>query len=105
MSTLRVTVDRDNVNDEFVVVRKLHKRSGESVQAEELVLEIESSKTLSEVHAPESGLLRVHSGEGDEIAVGGLLFEITTESPETTDAADIVRPVTPPSEEAQLKAS
>jgi len=105
MSTLRVTVDRDNVNDEFVVVRKLHKRNGESVQAEELVLEIESSKTLSEVYAPESGLLRVHSSEGDEIAVGGLLFEITTESPETTDAADIVRPVTPPSEEAQLKAS
>ena len=85
MSTVRVTVERENVNDEFVIVRRIHKHNGESVRAEELVLEIESSKTLSEVCAPGSGFLRIPSREGDEIAVGGLLFEIITE------AADVER--------------
>jgi 2-oxoglutarate dehydrogenase E2 component (dihydrolipoamide succinyltransferase) len=75
---MQVTVERDNVNDESVVVRRLHKRNGERVRADEVVLEIETSKTVTEIRAPGTGLLGIGLSEGDEIAVGGLLFEVNT---------------------------
>ena len=84
MSTLRVTADRDTVNDEFVVVRRIHKRNGEPISAEEVVLEIETSKTVTEIEAPGGGFLNIALREGDEIPVGGLLFEVNTELTTTT---------------------
>lgn len=73
----RVFVDRDTVNDESVVVRKLYKSSGESVESGTLVLEYETSKTAIESHAPEAGVLTLAVSEGDEIAVGALLYELS----------------------------
>jgi pyruvate/2-oxoglutarate dehydrogenase complex dihydrolipoamide acyltransferase (E2) component len=72
----RITVDRDSVNDEFVVVRKVYCKSGALVGAGDGVLEIESSKTVKEIVAPEAGVVSITLSEGDEVAVGALLFEV-----------------------------
>jgi pyruvate/2-oxoglutarate dehydrogenase complex dihydrolipoamide acyltransferase (E2) component len=74
----RVIVDRENVNDEFVIIRKIYKQSGARLTSDESVLEIETSKTVKEICSPEAGTLNIALTEGDEIAVGGLLFEIDT---------------------------
>jgi 2-oxoglutarate dehydrogenase E2 component (dihydrolipoamide succinyltransferase) len=83
----RVVVDRDSVNDDFVVVKKLYRRSGELVSKADPILEIESSKTLKEIVSPEDGVLQIALNEGDEIALGALLFEVqegaTTEGEST----------------------
>lgn len=76
--SVSVTVDRENVNDESVVARRIYKRHGETVTVDEVVLEIETSKSVAEVRAPEGGTLSMRLTEGDEIAVGGLLFEVVS---------------------------
>lgn len=81
----RVTVDRDSVNDEFVVVRKLYVQSGSLVCVGERILEIESSKTMKEVVTPEAGVLKLVVGEGDEVAVGAALFEVEAGTVEKPD--------------------
>ena len=82
----RVLVDRDTVNDDTVVVRKLYKRTGESVDAGALVLEYETSKTAIESYAPEAGVLALSVSEGDEIAVGALLYELNSAASAAADA-------------------
>jgi pyruvate/2-oxoglutarate dehydrogenase complex dihydrolipoamide acyltransferase (E2) component len=71
-----VVVDRENVNDEFVVVRKIYRSDGEKVDVNELILDIETSKTVTEIRAPEAGVLFLSLCEGDEVAVGNPLFKI-----------------------------
>ena len=83
----RVVVDRENVNDEFVVIRKIYKRNGEIVATDDLVLDIETSKTVTEVRAPEGGVVNMMLSEGDEIAVGALLFEVGTRAVEPSATA------------------
>jgi 2-oxoglutarate dehydrogenase E2 component (dihydrolipoamide succinyltransferase) len=72
----QVLVDRENVNDEFVVVRKIYRSDGESVDLNELILDIETSKTVTEIRAPEAGILCLTLCEGDEVSVGSPLFKI-----------------------------
>lgn len=76
---IEVTVDRDNVNDEFVIVRKLHKHHGQAVRADEVVLDVETSKTVTEIRSPEDGTLSMSLTEGDEVAVGAVLFRVSRE--------------------------
>ena len=75
---VRVIVDRENVNDEVVIVKKIYKQSGAHLKVDESVLEIETSKTVREICSPEAGTLTIAVTEGDEVAIGGLLFEIDT---------------------------
>src|SRR5258708_20998858 len=85
----RVVVDRDSVNDDFVVVKKLYRQSGELVETADPILEIESSKTLKEIVSPETGVLKVTLCEGDEVAVGDLLFEVGADAATQSDSATL----------------
>jgi pyruvate/2-oxoglutarate dehydrogenase complex dihydrolipoamide acyltransferase (E2) component len=75
----KVLLERDNVNDDFIVVTKLHKQNGDRVQQDELVLDVETSKTVREVRAPEAGILSLNLNEGDEVAITAVLFEISAD--------------------------
>src|ERR1700722_6569388 len=66
----RVEVDRDSVNDEFVVIRTIHRQNGTVVNAGDAVLDIETSKTTKEIPSPETGVLRMTLRPGDEVATG-----------------------------------
>jgi pyruvate/2-oxoglutarate dehydrogenase complex dihydrolipoamide acyltransferase (E2) component len=89
----RVVVDRDSINDDFVVVKKLYRQSGELVEAADPILEIESSKTVKEIGSPEAGILKVMLCEGDEVAVGDLLFEVAGETETQAASATMDRTI------------
>jgi 2-oxoglutarate decarboxylase len=54
-----------------------HKQEGDTIEADETVVEISTDKVDAEVPAPISGtIVRIHAAEGDTVAVGALLAEI-----------------------------
>ncbi|MBV9472041.1 MAG: E3 binding domain-containing protein, partial [Solirubrobacterales bacterium] len=66
------------------------KREGDSVAAEETIVEISTDKVDAEVPAPVGGTIaKLHAAEGDTVAVGSLLAEISTNG---ADAQDDVPP-------------
>ncbi len=61
-------------------VLEWHKAEGETVAADETIVEISTDKVDAEVPAPVAGtLVRIHAAEGDTVAVGALLAEIATD--------------------------
>ena len=74
-----------------------HKREGDFVQRDELLVEIETDKVVMEVVAPEAGRLdRIHVSEGSTIESEALLAEITPGEGEaaapTTETSDAAQP-------------
>jgi 2-oxoglutarate decarboxylase len=60
-------------------VLEWHKQEGDTVAADETIVEISTDKVDAEVPAPVSGTItKVHAAEGDTVAVGSLLAEIAT---------------------------
>ncbi|PZR66252.1 MAG: multifunctional oxoglutarate decarboxylase/oxoglutarate dehydrogenase thiamine pyrophosphate-binding subunit/dihydrolipoyllysine-residue succinyltransferase subunit [Solirubrobacterales bacterium] len=58
-------------------VLEWHKQEGDSVAADETIVEISTDKVDAEVPAPLAGtLLKIHAAEGDVVEVGSLLAEI-----------------------------
>jgi pyruvate/2-oxoglutarate dehydrogenase complex dihydrolipoamide acyltransferase (E2) component len=57
-----------------------HKQEGDTVSADETIVEISTDKVDAEVPAPASGVVsKILAGEGDTVAVGQLLAEIATD--------------------------
>jgi pyruvate/2-oxoglutarate dehydrogenase complex dihydrolipoamide acyltransferase (E2) component len=73
---VRVIVERESVNDDSVVVTRLHTVDGAVVAKDQPVLEIETSKTVSELVAPIGGRVSLRASVGDELKIGELIFEI-----------------------------
>jgi len=65
-----VVIERQNVNDETVVLTRWFISLGAPVEAGQLIAEIETSKATVEIHSPAAGFVRFTAKEGDEIAVG-----------------------------------
>ena len=60
-------------------VLEWHKQEGDSVAADETIVEISTDKVDAEVPAPVSGtIIKIHAGEGDTVAVGAVMAEIDT---------------------------
>src|SRR5579875_2751554 len=83
-------------------VLQWHKQEGDTVAADETIVEISTDKVDAEVPSPVSGTItRLHVAEGDTVAVGALLAEIATngngngsaEAPNGTVAAELANPV------------
>ncbi len=100
-------------------VLEWHKQEGDTVSADETIVEISTDKVDAEVPAPVSGTVtRIHAAEGDTVAVGALLAEIATNgdgaaavaedgSPPTPTAAETATPVSgesPPTTAAEAVA-
>ncbi|HEY2005653.1 MAG TPA: multifunctional oxoglutarate decarboxylase/oxoglutarate dehydrogenase thiamine pyrophosphate-binding subunit/dihydrolipoyllysine-residue succinyltransferase subunit [Solirubrobacteraceae bacterium] len=55
-----------------------HKQVGDSISADETLVEISTDKVDAEVPSPASGTItKIHAAEGDTVAVGALLAEIS----------------------------
>ncbi len=89
----QVFVPRESVNDQTVLIQRVRVPSGTAVQADAVVVEIETSKTVLEVQAPSSGVIVHALKEGQEVEVGALLF--TVQGADTASAAP-VPPATSP---------
>lgn len=71
---IEVCVPRESVNDQYVIVQRIIFPDGALAAADEVIVEIETTKTTIEIAAPVSGIVRHTLTVGDEIPVGGVLF-------------------------------
>ncbi|MGH8261468.1 MAG: biotin/lipoyl-containing protein, partial [Steroidobacteraceae bacterium] len=78
---IQTLVDRDSINDETVVIRKIYVSSGQYVAAGSLILEYETTKTTVESNASSAGVVTLEVKESDEVDVGALLYQISSEPP------------------------
>jgi 2-oxoglutarate dehydrogenase E2 component (dihydrolipoamide succinyltransferase) len=65
-----VVIERENVNDETVVLTRWFVTPDAWVESGTLIAEIETSKATVEIHAPAPGYIRYTAKEGQEIPVG-----------------------------------
>jgi multifunctional 2-oxoglutarate metabolism enzyme len=78
-------------------VLEWHKHEGDTVDADETIVEISTDKVDAEVPSPASGtLVKIHAAEGDTVAVGALLAEISSNGGEVTADATPVSAESPP---------
>ena len=74
-------------NDEVSIIRKIHAPSGAHIDIGDLILEIETSKTVLDIQAEKSGLLLHSLEEGLGIKKDQTLFEIRVEGDLVDDAS------------------
>jgi pyruvate/2-oxoglutarate dehydrogenase complex dihydrolipoamide acyltransferase (E2) component len=81
-----IKIPQESVNDDQVVIIKLHFKSGDEVKLGETVLEYETSKATLTMDALETGFILYYFEEGDTVDVGRIVAEIYDEknSKETT---------------------
>ncbi|MBJ7328764.1 MAG: multifunctional oxoglutarate decarboxylase/oxoglutarate dehydrogenase thiamine pyrophosphate-binding subunit/dihydrolipoyllysine-residue succinyltransferase subunit [Solirubrobacteraceae bacterium] len=78
-TTIQVVMPQMGESVSEGTVLEWHKGEGDTVAADETLVEISTDKVDAEVPAPESGtLVKVHVAEGDTVTVGQLLAEIST---------------------------
>src|SRR5215472_16612306 len=111
---LAILLERDNVNDDVVILTKWFAKNGERVEEGTLIAEVETSKANVEVTAPKSGYLKWEFEEktdmpyeaplgwifdepipaGDLVIAGGTRQAVQAAEPEMVSAA--VAPAPPP---------
>src|SRR5690349_20384866 len=87
-------------------VLEWHKTEGDSIDADETLVEISTDKVDAEVPSPVAGtIVKLHAAEGDTIAVGGLLAEISTNGGGAVPEATPVSGESPPATAEEAAAS
>lgn len=83
---MNVCIQRENANDDRVVVSSVFVKNGDYVEKDDKLLEFETSKAITEVLAPCSGYIsRFKARQGDLINVESQVCSITSEPYEKTD--------------------
>jgi 2-oxoglutarate dehydrogenase E2 component (dihydrolipoamide succinyltransferase) len=85
--TVKITIPSPGESVSEVVLGAWHKQSGQWVEKDELLVEIETDKVTMEVPAPESGLLQVGAEQGQEMQVGDVLGTIDPDAQRPAAAA------------------
>jgi pyruvate/2-oxoglutarate dehydrogenase complex dihydrolipoamide acyltransferase (E2) component len=80
---IAISIPRDSVNDDSAKILAWKAPSGSSVVMDQLICEVETSKAVLEIHAPESGVLVYSAAEGAEIPVGATICTIFPAGMET----------------------
>src|SRR6185312_788500 len=71
-------------------VLEWHKQEGDSVEADETLVEISTDKVDAEVPSPASGtIVKIYAAEGDTVAVGAVLAEISANGGSVSDAMPV----------------
>src|SRR3954454_20628137 len=77
-STIEVTLPAMGESVTEGTVLEWHKQEGDTIEADEVLVEISTDKVDAEVPAPVSGtIVKIHAGEGDTVQVGAVLAEIS----------------------------
>src|SRR5436305_14271989 len=76
-TTVQVTMPAMGESVTEGTVLEWHKQEGDSIEADEVLVEISTDKVDAEVPAPAGGTIaKIHAAEGDTVTVGQLLAEI-----------------------------
>jgi pyruvate/2-oxoglutarate dehydrogenase complex dihydrolipoamide acyltransferase (E2) component len=76
VETIKVAIPHETVNDETVRILSWKVISGAFVEKEQFLCEVETSKAVMEIHAPEAGKVQYTAAVGDEVPVGSIICEI-----------------------------
>ncbi|HAZ11217.1 MAG: hypothetical protein A2X86_08405 [Bdellovibrionales bacterium GWA2_49_15] len=95
-----ISIDVPNLGESIgeAVVAKWLAKDGELVHKGDTILELESDKANVEIHAPETGILRVKAAAGNTVKIGNQVGEIQATS-ETSGTSEVL----PPSPETVVK--
>jgi pyruvate/2-oxoglutarate dehydrogenase complex dihydrolipoamide acyltransferase (E2) component len=102
VDTIKVFIPHETVNDETVRILSWKVASGSRVEKDQILCEVETSKALVEIHAPDAGLVRYAAAVGDEVMVGSILCEIFPEMQSTPEVVLIPRNATSQAVVAEL---
>ncbi len=76
-TTIEVTLPQMGESVTEGTILEWHKQEGDTVQADETIVEISTDKVDADVPAPASGtVVKIHVAEGDTVTVGAVLAEI-----------------------------
>jgi pyruvate/2-oxoglutarate dehydrogenase complex dihydrolipoamide acyltransferase (E2) component len=81
-----VTVPHETVNDETVRILLWKLPSGSHVEKDQHICDVETSKTVVEMHAPIAGLLEYSVAVGSELPVGSQIFQVAPEADRHVEA-------------------
>ncbi len=93
-----ITIPRDTVNDETVLILCWKAPSGSFVEKDQFLCEVETSKAVMEIHSPAPGILRYTAAAGSEIPVGSMICSIAIGSIATA-GSDSIDPIIAPAGE------
>jgi pyruvate/2-oxoglutarate dehydrogenase complex dihydrolipoamide acyltransferase (E2) component len=71
-----VTIPQETVNDESVRILAWKVASGSKVEKEQQLCEVETSKAVMDIEAPEAGVVVYSAAAGDEVPVGSTICQI-----------------------------
>jgi pyruvate/2-oxoglutarate dehydrogenase complex dihydrolipoamide acyltransferase (E2) component len=102
-----VTIPQETVNDESVRILSWKVASGSKVEKDQQLCEVETSKAVMDIEAPESGVLVYSAAAGDEIPVGSTICQIVPEGiaiPSMTESATEIAQGDPVGQAAAVEA-
>ena len=85
--TVDITIPSPGESITEVTVGSWMKQSGDWVEKDEIILEIESDKATLEITSPAAGVLSADSGTGEELEVGAIVGSIDTDAAKPAEAA------------------
>src|SRR5688572_2422195 len=87
-TTIQVTLPAMGESVTEGTVLEWHKQEGDTIEADETLVEVSTDKVDAEVPAPASGtVVKIHAAEGDTVQVGAVLAEIASGNGASAPAA------------------
>src|SRR5579859_521726 len=83
-----VTIPQETVNDESVRILSWKIPSGSKVEKDQQLCEVETSKAVMDIEAPEAGTVVYSAAAGDEVPVGSTICQIVPEGMAIPSMAD-----------------
>jgi 2-oxoglutarate dehydrogenase E2 component (dihydrolipoamide succinyltransferase) len=87
---IKVPTVGESINE--VTIARWNKKTGDYVEMDELICELESDKATFELNAEKAGVLTVIANEGDTIAIGAVIANIDTNAPKPAGSAPAAAP-------------
>ena len=87
------------------VVSAWRKKDGDTVQRDDVVMDLETDKITMEVRAPAAGILRTLAKEGDEVPIGAVVGSVEENGRAAAPASDVSateRPAEKPSRDSTI---
>ena len=67
---IQIKVEKQNVNDDEVIISSHKKNDLDSVNKDEIIIELETSKVNVEITSPANGLIKYTKNIGDNVKIG-----------------------------------
>lgn len=83
-----IKTPQESVNDDSVVVIKIHVKNGDKIKKDQNLAEIETSKANIDIHSTEAGYVKCLCEENEDVLIGETLFEIYSEKIELKEISE-----------------